>query len=85
MKIQKYRPQTGKLHGKLFVITGSLAGMPREDAKLKIQILGGKTSESISKEVDYLVVGEEPGSKLTKAQKLGIKILEEKEFLKMIS
>jgi len=83
VKIKKYRPQTGKLHGKLFVITGSLS-ISREEAKLKIQSLGGKTSESISKEVDYLVVGEEPGSKLAKAQKLGIKILEEKEFLEMI-
>jgi DNA ligase (NAD+) len=85
VKIEKYRPQLGKLKGKLFVLTGSLSAMPREEAKTKIQELGGKTSESVSKEVDYLVVGEEPGSKLEKAKKLGIKILDEKEFLKMIS
>lgn len=85
VKIEKYRPQSGKLKGKLFVLTGSLSAMPREEAKTKIQELGGKTSESVSKEVDYLVVGEEPGSKLDKAKKLGIKILDEKEFLKMIS
>jgi DNA ligase (NAD+) len=83
VKIEKYRPQTGKLKGKLFVLTGSIS-MPREEAKMKIQELGGKTSESISREVDYLVVGEEPGSKLKKAQKLGIKILSEKEFLKIL-
>ena len=85
VKIEKYQPQTGKLKGKLFVLTGSLSAMSREEAKMKIQELGGKTSESVSKEVDYLVVGEEPGSKLNKAKKLGIKILDEKEFLKMIS
>jgi DNA ligase (NAD+) len=84
VKIEKYHPQTGKLKGKLFVLTGSIS-MPREEAKMKIQELGGKTSESVSREVDYLVVGEEPGSKLEKAKKLGIKILDEKEFLKMIS
>ncbi len=83
VKIQKYSPQTGKLHGKLFVITGSIS-IPREEAKMKIQNLGGKTSESISKEIDYLVVGEEPGSKLEKAQKMGITILDEKQFLEML-
>lgn len=85
VKIEKYRARTGKLKGKLFVLTGFLSSMPREEAKMKIQDLGGKTSESISKEVDYLIAGSEPGSKLGKAQKLGIKILGEKEFLKMIS
>ncbi len=84
VKIEKYHPQTGKLRGKLFVITGSVS-MPREEAKMKIQELGGKTSESISREVDYLVVGSDPGSKLVKAKKLGLKILSEKEFLKIIS
>jgi DNA ligase (NAD+) len=84
VKIGKYRPQAGKLKGKLLVITGSLSSMPREEAKMKIQELGGKTSESISREVDYLVVGSEPGSKLEKAKKLGVKILDEKGFLKMI-
>ncbi len=84
VKIEKYHPQTGKLKGKLFVITGSIS-MPREQAKTKIQELGGQTSESVSKETDYLVVGSEPGSKLEKAKKLGIKILDEKNFLKMVS
>ncbi len=84
VKIEKYRPQEGKLKGKLFVITGSFSSMPREEAKLKIQSLGGKTSESVSREVNYLVVGENPGSKLIKAKKLGIKILTEKQFLEML-
>ena len=59
--------------------------MSREIAKEKIRELGGKTSESISEEADYLVAGEEPGSNLAKAKKSGIKILDEKRFLKIIS
>ncbi len=85
VKIEKYRKPRGKLTGKMFVITGTLSSMSREEAKEKIEVLGGKTSESISREVDYLVVGEEPGSKLEKAKKLGIKTLDEKEFLEMLS
>ncbi len=83
VKIEKFHPPTGKLAGKLFVITGILSSMSREIAKEKIQALGGKTSESISAEVDYLIVGEEPGSKLAKAKKLGIKILSEKDFFNL--
>lgn len=81
VKIEKFRRPAGKLAGKLFVITGTLGAMSREAAKEKIQALGGKTSESMSQEVDYLVAGEEPGSKLAKAKKLGVKILSEKDFL----
>lgn len=73
-----------KLSGLKFVLTGALSSMSREEAKEKIHALAGKTSESLSQEVDYLVAGEESGSKLDKAKKLGIKILDEKEFLKMI-
>ncbi len=73
-----------KLSGKNFVITGSLESLSREEAKEKIRNLGGDVSESVSKETDYLVVGAEPGSKYDKAQKLGVKILNEKEFLNMV-
>lgn len=83
IKIEKFCPRKGKFAGKLFVLTGTLSFLSREEAKEKIQTLGGKTSEAVSGEVDYLVVGKEPGSKLEKAKKLGIKILDEKEFLKM--
>ena len=58
--------------------------MSREIAKERIQARGGKTSESMSQEADYLVAGEEPGSKLAKAKKLGVKVLNEKDFLKML-
>jgi len=58
--------------------------MTREEARLRIEALGGKTSSSISKDIDYIVAGEDPGSKLDKAKKLGLTILNEEEFLKLI-
>jgi len=74
----------GKLKDKIFVLTGTMESLSRDEAKDKIRELGGQISSSISKNVDYLVVGENPGSKYNKAQKLGVKILDEKEFLQMI-
>lgn len=76
--------QPGGLTGKNFVLTGSLSSLTREEAKDKIKALGGKVKESVGRETDYVVVGAEPGSKYAKAQKMGIKILAEAEFLKMI-
>ncbi len=69
---------------KTFVFTGTLKSMTRAEAKKKVLALGGRVSDSVSRKVDYLVVGEGPGSKLRKAQALGIKIINEEEFLKMI-
>jgi len=74
----------GKLAGKTFVFTGSLESISREAAKEKVRMLGGEASESVSKETSYVVAGAEPGSKYEKAKKLGVKILDEKEFLGMI-
>ncbi len=74
----------GKLFGKTFVITGTLDSMSREEAGAKIRALGGKVSSSVSKETDAVIAGTDPGSKYDKAEKLGVKILDEKEFLKMI-
>ena len=74
----------GSLTGKTFVLTGSLRGLTRQEAKDKIKAKGGKTKESISRLLDYLIVGEEPGSKLKEAEKFGVKILTEAEFLKLI-
>ncbi len=71
------------LQGKSFVVTGSLAKMSRDQAKEKIRSLGGKVQSSVSKNTDYLVCGENPGSKFIEAQKLGIKILNEEEFTNM--
>lgn len=59
--------------------------MSREESKEKIVLLGGEVLSAISKNTDYLVLGENPGSKYDKARKLGVKILKEEEFLKMIS
>jgi len=73
-----------KLKGKTFVLTGSLETMTREQAKEKIRELGWDISESVSKKTNFLIVGREPGSKLKKARELGIKIIKEKEFLKII-
>ena len=76
--------KSARLTGKTFVITGSLGSMDRETAKEKIRAQGGDASESVSKKTSYLVAGAEPGSKYDKAQKLGVKIIDEKEFLKLL-
>ena len=73
-----------KLAGKKFVFTGELSSMSREEAKEKVRALGGEVSESVSVKTSYVVIGENPGSKAEKAKKLGVGILEEKEFLKLI-
>jgi len=73
-----------KLKGKTFVLTGSMETMTRDDAKAKIRELGGDVSSSVSLNTDYVVVGSDPGSKAEHAKKLGVRILSETEFLKMI-
>ena len=70
--------------GKTFVITGTLPSMSRDEAKAYIETRGGKVSGSVSKKTDYLLAGEAAGSKLTKAQTLGIPVLTEAEFLAML-
>ena len=73
-----------KLSGKSFVLTGTLSTMSRNDAKKKIIENGGNVASSVSSNTSYVVVGENPGSKYTDAQKLGVKILSEEEFLKIL-
>ena len=69
--------------GKTFVFTGTIS-MPRDEAKARVQELGGKVSSSVSAKTSFVVAGEDPGSKYTNAQKLGISILNEEEFKKML-
>ena len=72
------------LAGQTFVLTGSLESLTREEAAELIEAAGGTVSSSVSSRTDYVIVGESPGSKLTKAKKLGIRTIEEKDFLKLI-
>jgi DNA ligase (NAD+) len=72
------------LKGKTFVFTGGLVTMTRPEAEELVRSLGGHPSSSVSKETDYVVAGTEPGSKFDKAKKLGVKILSEQEFKKLI-
>lgn len=77
--------KSDKLEGKIFVLTGTLPTLKREEAKKIIEDMGGKCSSSVSKKTDYVVAGEEAGSKLTKAQELGITVLSEADLLSMVS
>ena len=70
--------------GKTFVLTGSLENFSREEASNIIEKFGGKTSSSVSKKTSYVLAGEDAGSKLTKAQNLGVTIITEQEFADMI-
>lgn len=73
-----------KLGGKVFVVTGTLGKLKREEAEDKIVGVGGRASSSISQNTDYLVAGKNPGTKLEKAKDLGVTVLSEKEFLKLV-
>ncbi|HHE76539.1 MAG TPA: NAD-dependent DNA ligase LigA, partial [Candidatus Parcubacteria bacterium] len=78
------KPSSQKLSGRVFVLTGKMKNITREKAKEEIRKLGGKVSESVSNKTDFLVVGENPGSKHEKAKKLKVKTISEEEFLKII-
>ncbi|MBR1802397.1 MAG: NAD-dependent DNA ligase LigA [Clostridia bacterium] len=84
MTVQKEEGADDRFAGKTFVLTGTLENYSREEASNLIEKLGGKTSSSVSKKTDYVLAGEEAGSKLKKAQELGVTILSEEEFLSMI-
>ena len=77
-------PPEGPLSGLAFVITGTLAAFPRSQAEALIRQLGGRTSDSVTRKTDYLIVGESPGSKLRKAEQYGTKLLNEEEFLDLL-
>ncbi|NMB99892.1 MAG: NAD-dependent DNA ligase LigA [Thermoanaerobaculaceae bacterium] len=85
LKMEGEKKEEGPLKGLTFVLTGTLSKMSRNEAKEILENLGGKVSNSVTKETNFLIVGREPGSKLEKAKKLNIKILDELEFEKLIS
>jgi DNA ligase (NAD+) len=75
---------SGDVSGKTFVLTGALSGFTREEAQAAIEARGGKVSSGVSKKTNYVVTGDAPGSKLDKAKGLGVTILAEDQFLKLL-
>ncbi len=84
IKVTQKAKENGKFAGKTFVLTGTMGKMSRDEAKKHIRALGGDITESVSKKTSFVVAGENPGSKLGQGQTLGVKILNEQEFLKML-
>jgi DNA ligase (NAD+) len=82
--VEKRELKSNKLAGKSFVFTGGLANRSREEAGELVKQHGGKIASSVSKKTDYVVVGTDPGSKYDKAKELGVAILNEAEFEKLI-
>ncbi|MEW6185235.1 MAG: NAD-dependent DNA ligase LigA [Thermodesulfobacteriota bacterium] len=85
VEIRTERPSTTQpLSGKVFVLTGRLEGMSRDQTKKRIEALGGKVAAQVSARVDYVLVGGDPGSKLERARELNVTVLSEKEFLDLV-
>ena len=80
MKLNEQEIIDNRFEGKVFVLTGTLEQFTRDEASKIIENYGGKTSSSVSKKTDYVLAGEEAGSKLTKAESLGVKIISEQDF-----
>ena len=83
-KLKRQRKNDERFFGKTFVLTGTLENYSRDEASEIIENFGGKTSSSVSKKTDFVLAGEETGSKLKKANELGVKVISEQEFIEMI-
>jgi DNA ligase (NAD+) len=83
MTAQKRR-KTSQLEGLTFVLTGTLPSLSREDAKARIESAGGRVSGSVSKKTNYVVAGEDAGSKLDKARELAVKVIDEAALEKLL-
>jgi DNA ligase (NAD+) len=84
MTCETVKPGGGRFDGTTFVLTGSLSSMTRDEASAAIEKYGGKVASAVSKKTGYVLAGAEAGSKLTKAQSLGVTIINEDEFLEMV-
>jgi len=78
------KKKTTKLEGLTFVLTGTMAELSREDAKARIEAAGGRVSGSVSKKTNYLVAGEDAGSKLDKAKELKVPVIDQAKLLEML-
>jgi DNA ligase (NAD+) len=78
------RAKASAVSGKVFVLTGTLLRLTRDEAKARIEAAGGTVTGSVSKKTDYVVAGAEPGSKFAKAQELGIPVLDEAALLALL-
>ncbi|MTI80136.1 MAG: NAD-dependent DNA ligase LigA [Firmicutes bacterium] len=83
--VENVEPENNSLSGKTFVLTGTMESFSRNEAKEVIEARGGRVSSSVSKKTDYVVAGEKSGSKLQKAQQLGVAIVDEEEFKKILT
>lgn len=83
-EVSPLQTKSGPLAGKTVVVTGTLSSLSREEAKARIRAAGGKAASSVSKETDFVLAGEKAGSNLKKAEELGVRVLGEKEFLKIV-
>jgi DNA ligase (NAD+) len=84
-EVKEAQVSSSQVSRKIFVLTGTLTKLTRDEAKSKIETLGGRISGSVSRNTDFLVAGEEPGSKLTKAIELGVEILDEGKFMVLLA